>query len=69
MHNCQWLDDCEKAFNQLKGEEKVIPHDRLLPTIAGDRQVNESDESVVDRQSIADTDSELSYDVRLTLGK
>jgi len=45
-----------------KGEQKVVHHDRLLPAIAGARQVNESDESVLDRQSIADTDSELSYD-------
>ena len=60
---------CKKLPNRvnfriqnLKGEQKVVHHDPILPAIAGARQVNESDESVLDRQSIADTDSELWYD-------
>ena len=60
---------CKKLPNRVnfriqnsKGEQKVVHHDRLLPAVAGARLVNESDESVLDRQSIADTDSELSYD-------
>ena len=62
---------CEKLPNEVnfrkqnsKGEQKVVHHHRLLPAIAGARLVNESDESVLDRQSIADTDSDYAVEAQ-----